>query len=369
VETLEAIILDNTPTNTGHTGGLGAQLEKKLGRKLHMIGCALHMNELPLRHLMTTLDGKAQSATQWTGPIGKQLEKEDLHIRPPVAFQPVETSVVLPPEEVLQDLSNDQRLLLEYMLGVSCGTVKESFIHRKPGPLNLARWLTAAIRILMLYTRTLEPSENLTLLVNYIQAVYGKVWFRVKSEKSFTKAPEILFEMVQDVRKIDIDSKIFNIVVPVLRRNAFSCLGENFLASLLYSDNQQHRELAVQKILQIRAAGRQDIAATEKKIPDLNFDADNWGEMVRIMSVNCQEPPCVTKISDEELVDMSSTPAAPPCFPIHTQSVERAVKLTTEASRTSYVWEKRHEYIVAKNASRQAREKFKTKKEYKVKVS
>ena len=323
------------------------------------------MNELPLRHLVTTLDGKAVSGSQWTGPIGKQLGREDLHTRGPVAFKPVETSVIRPPAEVLNDLSNDQRLLLEYMLGVSCGTVKESFIHRKPGPLNLARWLTAAIRILMLYTRTLEPSENLILLVNYIQAVYGKVWFRVKSEKSFTKAPEIIFDMIQDIRKIDIDSKIYDIVAPVLRRNAFSCLGENFLASLLYSDNLQHRELAVQKILQVRAAGRQDIAATEKKIPELNFDADNWGELVRIMSVNCQEPPCVKKISDEELVNMISSPAAPPCFPIHTQSVERAVKLTSEASRTSYVWEKRHEFIVTKNESRQARKFFKTKKDYK----
>jgi hypothetical protein len=170
--------------------------------------------------------------------------------------------------------------------------------------------------------------------------------------------------MIQDTKAVDVDSKLFNIVAPVLRRNAFSCLGENFLASLLYSDSPDHRQLAVDKILQIRAGPRQELASTEKHIPPLNFDARNWGEMIDIMSVNCQEPPCTRKISDEDIVAMAASPGVAPVFPIHTQSVERAVKLTSEAAKTSYVWEKRHNYIVAKNASRKQRKGFKTKKDY-----
>jgi hypothetical protein len=96
----------------------------------------------------------------------------------------------------------------------------------------------------------------------------------------------------------------------------------------------------------------------------MNFDARKWGEIVNIMSVNCQEPPCTTKISDEDLVAMTTSPGVPPTFPIHTQSVERAVKLTSEAAKTSYVWEKRHKYIVAKSVSRNQRKAFKTKKDY-----
>jgi hypothetical protein len=108
----------------------------------------------------------------------------------------------------------------------------------------------------MLYRRTVNPADTLTLIVKYIQAVYGKVWFHVKAEKSFTKAPEVLFDMIQNTKAVDIDSKLFNIVAPVLRRNAFSCLEENFLASLLYSDDPDHRQRAVDKILQIRAGPR-----------------------------------------------------------------------------------------------------------------
>ncbi len=70
----------------------------------------------------------------------------------------------------------------------------------------------------------------------------------------------------------------------------------------------------------------------------MNFDARNWGAMINIMSMNCQEPPCTTKISDEDLVAMTTS--------------------------TSYVWEKRHRYIVAKSVLRNQRKAFKTKKDY-----
>jgi hypothetical protein len=77
--------------------------------------------------------------------------------------------------------------------------------------------------------------------------------------------------------------------------------------------------------------------------------------MVDIMSVNCQEPLCATKISDEDLVAMTTSPGVPSTFPTHTQSVERTVKLISEAAKASYVWEKRHKYIVAKSVSRKQR--------------
>jgi hypothetical protein len=77
------------------------------------------MNELPLRHLITKLDGKTLSGNKFLGPIGQQLSAEDLHQRRPVNFERVPTSIERPPQQILEDLSNDQRILLEYMLAVS----------------------------------------------------------------------------------------------------------------------------------------------------------------------------------------------------------------------------------------------------------
>jgi hypothetical protein len=121
-----------------------------------------------------------------------------------------------------------------------------------------------------------EPSSVLKLLVRYMVNVYGPVWFHGKDEKIFTKGPEILFDMIQDIKEINrtSDIQIFNIVLPVLQRNAFSCLGENFLPSLLYSSNEDHRHVAVGKIQQIRSSPDQVLTPT--RIPKLNFEAEDW---------------------------------------------------------------------------------------------
>ena len=47
--------------------GAVALLENQLGRPLIMGTCLLHLNELPLRHIIETLDGKATDAKNWTG--------------------------------------------------------------------------------------------------------------------------------------------------------------------------------------------------------------------------------------------------------------------------------------------------------------
>jgi hypothetical protein len=69
----QAVILDNTATNTGHSNGLCACLEQKLGRKVHIVRCMLHLNELPLRQLMKPLDGEIISWNKLAGPIRQLL--------------------------------------------------------------------------------------------------------------------------------------------------------------------------------------------------------------------------------------------------------------------------------------------------------
>jgi hypothetical protein len=112
----QAVILDNTATNTGRKNGLVACLERKLGRKIHMVGCMLHLNELPLRHLIKELDGATISGNKLAGPIGQKLG-DDFYKETPVDFEPVPTTLERPPARVVDDLSGDQRILLEYMLG------------------------------------------------------------------------------------------------------------------------------------------------------------------------------------------------------------------------------------------------------------
>lgn len=191
IDSLCALVMDNTSVNTGHIGGLCVCLEKKLGRKLHLIGCMLHINELPLRNLIKELDGPTISGNKLGGPIGKLLDGDELYRSDPVNFEPVECGFERPEPADIEDLSDDQRILLEYMFGVSSGSVDDKFVMRKPGPLCHSRWLTTAIRILILYTRTVDPSETLKLLVLYIVRVYAPAWFVIKMTNKFICGPDV----------------------------------------------------------------------------------------------------------------------------------------------------------------------------------
>jgi hypothetical protein len=71
VESLKAIILGNIPVNTGYSDRLCACLKRKLGRNLCIVICFLHVNKLPLRHVISNLDGQSVSPIKFSGPIGQ----------------------------------------------------------------------------------------------------------------------------------------------------------------------------------------------------------------------------------------------------------------------------------------------------------
>lgn len=64
-------------------------------------------------------------------------------------------------DEVVCDLSRDQRLLYEYENGISSGVVNERFATHKISPLSHARWLSLATRLLYLqmHTQGIYPTE------------------------------------------------------------------------------------------------------------------------------------------------------------------------------------------------------------------
>ena len=120
-------------------------------------------------------------------------------------------------ETVRSDLSNDQRILYEYVIGVDAGVVPIPWANRKIGPLCHSRWLTLAIRILCLYTRTASPSSNLTLLANFIAKVYAPTWFSIKQSSKLKDMPQILWEYIQKLDDL-VDDRVANIVKPCLQK-------------------------------------------------------------------------------------------------------------------------------------------------------
>ena len=77
------------------------------------------------------------------------------------------------------------------------------------------------------------------------------------------------------------------------------------------------------------------------------------------------EPALLSEMSNDLLDQAVESPIIFPYFPCHSQSVERAVKLVTEAAHKVCGADRRHNHIVSVLASRKARKPFTSKKHYK----
>ena len=89
LESIRAILVDNTSVNTGWKNGVAVKLEDKLGRNLHTVGCALHQNELPFRAIFKKLDGVTTEQQSFSQPLGKKCN-ENVNSKPQIAFESIE---------------------------------------------------------------------------------------------------------------------------------------------------------------------------------------------------------------------------------------------------------------------------------------
>ena len=336
-ESLKAICCDGTATNTGWQDGMVAHTERALGKKLLLLSCMLHENELPFRKVFDILDGGhgTTGPESFGGEIGKAA-KEDLHVKDVVEFEKIETNLEDIDEEVLEDLSRDQKLLYQYIKAVSKGEVSLRLARQKVGPLNHSRWLTLAIRILQLWTRTENPSEALRKIVRFILQVYGSCWFAIKKAKKFTSGPALLFHQMTLIKTQTED--VQEMAKPAVQRNAFMAEPGIMLCAMLESNSSSIRSKAVETIKNLRSKPpkkpRKKIlrGIRSLQVKKLDWEAFSWIDIIDWKKAGVHEPFIIECLPMEVLDATLAEPYCFPSFPVHTQSVERAVKLGTEAS-------------------------------------
>lgn len=356
---LVAIGSDGTAVNTGVHNGIIRCLETKMGRPLQWFICLLHANELPLRHLMKHLDGETSGPTGYTGDIGRQLETCEL--QSVAKFKKIPTKL---PQLDLDILSSDQKYLYEISLAISEGTVSERLARRQPGKMAHSRWLTTANRVLRLYIGTTNPSNKLIILTTFIQTVYVPSWFEIKTKPEGKYGSLHLFNIIQRSRYLPLPLK--NLINKVIQTNGYFAHPENLLLCML-SDTRSHvRELSLRRILKSRTTNAtRDIR--KFKIPPINFEADNYINLINWQDITVTEPPMTEQFSSEELKQMiKKVPDEIHIFkfPCHSQSVERCVKLVTEASATVCGQEARDGFIRCRIASRESLPKFECKSDF-----
>ena len=88
--------------------------------------------------------------------------------------------------------------------------------------------------------------------------------------------------------------------------------------------------------------------------------------MIDLSQTGVCEPALTECFTNDELLksSMAGTKLELPKLPAHSQGVERAVKLTTEAPQVVYGQEARHKHILTKSLCHQIRPSFSSKGNY-----
>ena len=370
--TLEAIVADGTYTNTGWRDGMIAHLERKLTppRPLLWLICQAHGNELPLRALFAHCDGGhgTSGPNSFEGPLGKACCK-DVHLGIVVKFSPIYSSLPDLDEPVWKDLSRDQKLLYRYTKAIAAGTVPDSLAPQVAGPINHARWLTLAIRLMILYTRTDKPCKGLCMVVKYVVQVYSVVWFLIKKESKFTHGPSHLYKQIILVQAQSLE--VQTVVKPAMQRNAYLAHPSVILCAMLESSEKTVRCKAIKMIKEARERPpkiqKMKVLKGVRKfsIPALNWNPSSWWDIIDWKTVKIYEPSILKKLDSEKLNATKLEPFSFPKFPLHSQSVERSVKLVTEAASKVVGEERRHQHILSIIEARKIRKPNSTKSDLK----
>lgn len=358
-----AIGCDGTAVNTGKNGGVIRLLEQNLEKPLQWIVCLLHANELPLRHLIEELDGKSSGPAGYSGTIGKRLS--DCEKQPVVQFEVIPSEII---EIDSNELSTDQKYLLEIYRAVSSGNCSQDLSCKNPGKMSHSRWLTTASRILRLYISDEEPSSTLVDIVNYIMKVYIPVWFTIKSKPNFSNGAKHFYKMVLSIQELNERTKI--IAAKVVNRNAFFANAENILVGMISDEERHIRELGLRRILKARHSGRPNAQIRQFIVPEINLNSKTYYDIINWQKTTIHEPPVTQNISDDIITNAIETgnniSDLIPKFPCHTQSVERNIKLVTEASSLVSGNQSRDGLIRSRISNRKKIPRFETKSNFNV---
>jgi hypothetical protein len=128
-EDLVMIRGDSTSTNTGPAGGAIHYLEEKLEKKCHWFICLIHINELPLKHLIIKLDEKYTPKSGWTGPIDKMIENINTMKMNSTFRALADTNDIreIPPE-IVDKLSTDQKNCHKLIMAIKSGNITSELI-------------------------------------------------------------------------------------------------------------------------------------------------------------------------------------------------------------------------------------------------
>ncbi|KAG0702586.1 hypothetical protein GWK47_025063 [Chionoecetes opilio] len=284
-----------------------------LGRKLFWSICVLHTNELPLRHLITSIDGPTSSDTGFTGPVCSLLSSVN-ETQYNAEFRGVlgDEDLTEIPEYILVNMSTDQQVSYQLVQAVKRAFSPQSLVYmwtRKHG-------LTG------------KELNTLEFLVKYCLQVYFKLYYDIKVHHRLEDGPKHILTQLRVMRSQP--KKVQTAVTFYVRTGAWFAHSECVLLSLMASQSEDDRSLQT---------------------------------LISWQPGQVHEPAFTCSLSGDQIQEILVKPYEVPEFSIHTQSTERVVKQMTEAAAAVVGQQARDGFIRARAHHRETMPCFRSKKD------
>ena len=309
-----------------------------------------------LRLFICIADGPTSGAESYSGWIGGAITESGGQKRTKmVNFEPVRGLVERIPIEFLDN--TDVKHMYHYCLiiqeGPNCDQDLKEWFDAKPGHVTPARWVTTASNILVFYMQT--PPKNVTpelkLLVKYIVRVYAPCLLSIKQNWAFRNGPIHLFNLLMLSKKL-LSKKhptLYKRVTDTIQNNAFFANMENILVTMCHDQDPKINEKAI-SIIDFLRKQEQPKIPRKFKVPQINFDAEFYYDLINLDNFDAADFTSPPILSTHSIDDLKNKEFKDDYLKIccHSQHVERAVSLVSEAALHAIGQERRHAWIINK---------------------
>ena len=287
--------------------GVHRLIELQLGRPVQRIGCAMHMAELPARHLLEFLDEGTSGPIATSGPLGEALRKLNDNLTPFVNFEKIETNVPIMDRKLFCG-KQDLIFLYDFCHGIANSKIPEQYLTKEAQPIHSARFNTTFCRLLNLYCRQESPSEELKIMVTYISQAYAPTIFSIVLQPHLKYGSFHFFNYLKWSKKC-LSVLHFNHVKKYFIKNAYFCHSENILLACVLSEDKQMSKKALNLIKEARKWEQKSKAKDVRKYitpteDQLDFEADNPLDLLKwdkVPKKHVRSPPLLKHFTIQQL--------------------------------------------------------------------